>query len=460
MIVVAAAWLAVGCTSAAQDDMPEQHRGPAVAAPRIDGKRVPTGDDEVTAPPGEGAHTPTRLGPPDTVVLQIYAVADEIADPFAEASGPAPRGVQVMTRTRKGEGSRQVAHVNRIPGEPVRTTLQRARPWFAAVDVPEGHRFLFTLVTGFEHHEDVDAVLVEPDPIEVRLDQTVLRAPIDDDWIRVELTEPACLQLTKLTTQLVGREVAFVVADRVLWEVRLDNPIGESSSQTLGLVKDPAVAEKVRLALRGDADARKALAQDTITDGGSWDDVMAKREADKLPDPVAEADGTTTFFVESDHDGHRVKLRAKIPAGWPFATNSDDVMWNSSRSADANTRTIRVSGWTNDGGHLAHVRSISEDVVRLSESGKSFDVQDKTYRTVHEVLVDETTGPRRLFVRAVTHPDGVPPGLIFDRLEGYCWVTEVSDEYYLRAKMTGPTKKRTDVLKMMRDVCGSLSLTQ
>ncbi len=463
--VVVVAWLAAACTSSTPVETSEQRPTPGVAVSRVDGVPVPTPApssrpaDAPTPTPDE-VPEPTPLGPPDTVVLQIYAVADDIEDPFAKASGPAPRGVQVMTRTRKGEDSRQVAHVNRIPGEAVRTTLQRARPWFAAIDVPAGHRFLFSLVTDFTAGKDVDAVLVAPGPIEVRLDQTVQHIPLHEDWIRLELTEAARRELTKATTPLVGRDVAFVVGDRVLSSTRLSQPVGEPPALTLGFVRDPAVAEQVRRALRGDADAREALAQDTITDGGSWDDVVAKREADKLPDPVTEADGTTTFFVASDFEGNRGKLRAKIPAGWPFATDDDGVLWNSSRAADENTRTIRISGWVNDGGHLEHVRAIAEDVVRLSEAGKPIETPAKTYRTAHAVVLDETTGPRRLFVRSVTHPDGVPAGLIFDHLEGYCWVTEVSDDYYLRAKITGPTKDSGDVLKMMRDVCGSLALAE
>lgn len=443
------------CTSEQVTTGPIQQHGPGNPVPRVDGRSPPP--DDVA---DDGAPEPDRLGPPDTVVLQIYAVADDIADPFAKAPGPAPRGVQIMTRSRKGEASRQVAHVNRIPGEPVRTTLTRARPWFAGIELPEGHRFVFSLVTGFEHDEDVDAVLVEPDPIEVRLDQTQPRAPDRDVWIDVSLTEPARRHLQKMTAQLVGRQVAFVVADRVLWDVRLNHALGERGSQTLGVVRDPAVAEQVRRALRGDADAREALAEDTITNGGSWDDIAAKREADKLPDPVTVSDGTTKFFVGYGIDDTRVHVRANIPAGWPYATTSGSVVWNSSRTASEKVRTIRIEGWSNNGGHTEHLRSIAREVVDHSKAAKPVETPAKTYPRVHEVVLDETDGPRRLFARAVRHPEGVPPGLIFDRVEAWCYVTQVSDDYYLRAKITGPAKERNAVLQLARDVCGSLQLAE
>lgn len=394
-----------------------------------------------------------------TVVARLFAVDEALIDPFATAKTLAPDGVQIMRRTSKHGPARQVARVHRVRGEPLAKTLARARPWFSALELPPGRTIVFEILTGAEQFDDIDVYVIEPDPIEIRaLHLQAVVAP-DGDFpsIDIRLSEAGKRHLRAMTEQLVGREIAIVVGDRVLWAPRMGGRFGDESSETLGFVRDAEVAARVREALRGDAAAAAEIAGDRITDGGSRDDVVALREAAKLPPPVTAADGTTRIEVGIPGD-ERVRLQVVVPAGWTSYTTEDDVAWNAPQGGAELPATIRIG--TGCAGGCAPdllAEQIEEELAEKAAPPEPIDAGGRIYPRVHTVVLDERAGERRLWARAVQHPEGTPPGLIRDRVEAWCFVRPPGAAYFLEAKLTGPPREQPAVLERTREICRTLA---
>lgn len=430
--------------SAPADRAPAQHDGDGTA-----GAAAPLNSAAASEP------DVTRLRPtvdPQTVLLSIYAVDDELLDPFATAPQPPPDGVQIMVNSRSGQ---RVAHVNRLPAEPHATTVARARQWLSTIRLAHGREFVVGILTGVEHNEDVDIVLVEPDPIDVRAAHvSAVVREADEPWIRIELTPAGRRHLAEMTPQWVDRSVAFVAADRLLWAPKLGGAMGDGESDTVGIVRDEAVAAKVRAVLTGDAAALEAVENDRITDGGSYSDVEAIREAAKVPAPQRQADGTTRFFVALSFDRKtRMRLRAELPGEGRFKTSDDGIFWHSG-GPYAQMKMIAIDmGCTGTCPDAAG--DIEDELVDNAQPGKPFDAAGKTYRQVHTTIADEP-GPPRLWARTVAYPDGTPPGLIFDRVEAWCYVRFDDVVPFVRVKVSGPESARREVLAEAKKVCTTL----
>ena len=283
-VLVAALALVAGCEFSFSVGNPPPHEhdvpGPTRAEPLVKKREPPAEQGALraaeprsaqglrTADPPEAAPAVPDAAPVPAVpaaptgpaVLFVYRVDRETVDPFGEAE--LPKGVQIMERrgnARSMEGlggpyDQRVARVYATDDETLAEAIARVRPWFAALEVPEGRRWFFEMPRDRDGKPvtDSDAVLTVGDPVEIHTTD-IAHARFDDGHasrIEIEFTPAATERIAAETTPLVDDTIAIVVDDHVLWSPKLGGPYAGPGLSTLVFTDDPTFAQRVIDTLR------------------------------------------------------------------------------------------------------------------------------------------------------------------------------------------------------------------
>lgn len=168
-----------------------------------------------------------------------------------------------------------------------------------------------------------------------------------------------------------------------------------------------------------------------------------------------------------------IQLRFSPPEGFEprRGDGEDSARWSTpSPPPPVDGEALRAHGWLDFITVRARCANRPDALERWAREAKTVhvDKQDERpfatsgdptvarMRQLIEVLVDSLESRPPTLELRTTYPDGVPPGFIYDKYEGRCWILADSGRVVVEIEVNAPVSREAAARTRLRELCGGL----